>query len=401
MKSSRLLIAAAASLSLVACQRYEADAVIPAAAQVTVKTPQVGHQLSPNVMLVVDRSGSMDRAADGNGGDISACQRSWDGRDGGVQRTACKWDQLVAAMTGDADPTTGFVGQLSDRAGQNDPIRLGLVTFGADAACGAPMGTQVDIAANTAAAINQALFAIPPQGGTPTVAAMKLAAGAFSGVSEDGRSNFIVLVTDGAPDCNGDFVPDNQNNQCLTDGTQSGECASPGGCIDRLSGAHEAQFPLGCLDEDNLVNEVAQIAEPAPAGQGIKTFVIGFGSDLSGGSSRAYETLDRTAVAGGEAQAGEPSFYQAGSQTDLQAALDAILQIISSDCKYQVDKAPPSASAVEVVVTDASGTATVLAPSQYSVSGNTVSIDDANVCSELNASTTASPVTLTINSLAE
>jgi hypothetical protein len=112
--------------------------------------------------------------------------------------------------------------------------------------------------------------------------------------------------------------------------------------------------------------------------------------------------MDQLAVAGGHPQnvAGKPHFYSALSAQDLGNALDAILNQIAATCQYTLDSAPPSASAVEVVVTPKGGTATTLSNSQYSVSGNTVAITDNAVCTEITSATADNPVSVTFNFIA-
>jgi len=403
MKPVRLFAAAAVvvagSLPLAACQKYEADAVVPAAAQVAATEPPVGHQLAPNVMLVVDRSGSMDQ-------DSQSGQRVGDCDAAGQHGLNCKWEELLTAMTGDANPADGFIYKLANSGSSTDKVRLGLVTFSASttdtsgpdpwqAACSVGVEQQ-SVAEGTADQIIGALNAVEPAGATPTAATVQFAAGRLAQLPQDGRQNYIVLLTDGAPNCNTDFVITNDN---CSEGTD--RCDTAGYCQGHSTDGHHP--PIGCLDEDGLVNA---ITAAAGNGSSVKTFVIGFGSSFTTNPA-AYETLNRSAVAGGEPRllpggggVADPAFYQASSGADLQAALQAILGVIDSTCNYGLKKAPPSESAVEVKITDASGNVTLLtAPADYTVNGSTVIVNDP-YCQQLNDSTPDNPLTLTINSLA-
>jgi len=393
MKRNRLIALAglvvAVSAGMFACQAYEVDPVLPAAAKIQDNPQPVGHKLTPNIMLVVDRSGSMADSADGSPQGVGLCTGQ-----AGQHGVACKWQQLLSAMCGDGtDP--GFVADLVSQAGTSDPIKIGLMTFAGANACDVGV-IQEHITTSAPSNICNDLNAITPANGTPTAASIQLAAQDFSAdnVIEQGRSNFIVLLTDGAPNCDPNF-PNPTFANC-GDGTQY--CVSTGACVQQSGALDSNQLgPEGCLDEDALVSSVQSIANNSDPTSQVHTFVIGFGHDFADQSSPANDTLNKTAIAGGEGITNgqgyaTPAFYQATDKPSLQAALNAIVALVNNTCSWQLESTPPSPDAVEVVVTLPGGSPQTLDPTtQYTVSGSTVTLTDHALCDQLNSQSATNP----------
>lgn len=123
--------------------------------------------VAPNVLVVLDRSGSMNDS----GGDAS------------------KWDLATAAV----DTLVADYG---------DDIRFGLVLYSGDDRCGAG---EVDVAvgANTDAAITAAMEATSPDGSTPIGATLNALLD-YRDLQDPERDSYIVLLTDGRERCDGD-----------------------------------------------------------------------------------------------------------------------------------------------------------------------------------------------------
>lgn len=389
----RRLSVLAVGFVLCACQPYEVDPVRPAAAKLETKTYKTVTALSPNVVIVVDRSGSMADSPDET--QLNICPVA------GQQNIGCKWDELLSVLTGDANPQGGFVYQLAAQSPPSDPLRMGLVTFSGSSqpnssdineAC-KPGVIQVPIGPNTADSINTALEALPPSGATPTASSMQVAASAFQSVQENGRANYVILLTDGAPNCNMGFQPTSAN--C------SGEaCTINGYCF-----GQSAPY-IGCLDEEGLVDVITALNDQG----NVKTFVIGFGADFGNGSL-ANDTLNRSALAGGEPRTDpdggailSPAFYRASNAADLSSALSAIVQKINASCDYSLDSAPASPDAVQVQVTTADGEVhDLIYNTDYTVNGSgDITVKDTNGwCTRIKAADAANPVTVQIAGLGQ
>lgn len=220
-----------------------------------------GGGLKPNVLLLVDTSGSMNEVLVTGG-------------------TTTRIAAVKAAL--------GQVAQSAQWA------RLGLVTYPTDAMCGSAATVAVDLPRPSAvddttaqsdarakvADILNALGSLTPRGGTPTAASLRFAGGMSALKADDGRPDVVALITDGLPNCNA-ANPVNCLNasayQCTvsTCGTTSG-----GTCT------------IGCLDQANTVAAINELRA-----LGIRTAVVGLGTDLAGASALA--SLDAMASAGG------------------------------------------------------------------------------------------------------
>ena len=193
---------------------------------------------SPDLLVVFDKSGSMAEAA-GN---------------------ETKWSAAKKAITTLA---TSY----------ETALRLGLALFpygGGDCATGqvvAPIPAS-------AATILAKLGGTGPLGGTPTTVSLQAAKSYLDGLS-DGRKKYVLLITDGMPNC-------------------------------------IASCPT-CLDSANAVGAVTALR-----GAGYLTYVVGFGSGVD------PTTLNDMASAGGTARAGATRYYSASDQATLTTALDAI-----------------------------------------------------------------------------
>lgn len=129
----------------------------------------VAEAVPPNVLIVLDKSGSMDDAVAG--------QRKWDTALGAVESLLAEY---------------------------GDKIRFGLMLYpmGGRNNCGA--GTvSVDLGDGTSNAILAALDANGPDGNTPIGASLD-AAYDYAPLADPERSNYVLLLTDGEETCDGD-----------------------------------------------------------------------------------------------------------------------------------------------------------------------------------------------------
>jgi|APLak6261675434_1056106.scaffolds.fasta_scaffold00533_8 hypothetical protein len=285
--------------------------------------------LIPNVMLLVDVSGSMNLPI--NPSD-SQCPASCGTTTANLCPTACatRIGQLRAAIST----------WLSTRGSS---LRLGLTTYPAGTACQVPTGPSVSLPAPTptdegttsalqanASAINTTLQAIEPVGGTPTGDSLRTLASVSGLTSADSRADYVVLITDGLPNCNG------SNVNALCGCSSSCTPAQTAACNCTTSACTSSLCSIGCLDGDGAVAAVTQLRNA-----GIKTAIIGFGADAS--SATAATVLDNMARAGGAGRVCpngttlecgglicradrtcEQSYYSAATANELQAALNTL-----------------------------------------------------------------------------
>lgn len=130
-----------------------------------------------DVLLVLDRSGSMayDTATDSN------CAS-------GSTTCTARWPALTSAVNATLTATSGS-------------ISWGLKLFSSTGnACGMNNNVEVPIATTSVPAINTQIAAVSPAGNTPTAQAIT-AATAYLQTVNDQNARYILLATDGEPNC--------------------------------------------------------------------------------------------------------------------------------------------------------------------------------------------------------
>jgi hypothetical protein len=246
-------------------------------------------QTTPNVMLVLDKSGSMT-------------SQKWQ-QDG---QTVTRWNSLHGVVTdilAAHDESMNFGAALFPAIGadHND----------ADLACIVNGGPEVEVGPNNGAAI---LAAIPgadetTKGATPATAGILNGLSHLESMDRDG-SKAMILVTDGAANC------------------KAGE--------DDYIGEYD----------DALAPAVADAYERA----GIPTYVVGIDMKDWDGSVNVNprEALDEVALEGGVPRQGDDAFYDVKSQDDLEAALEQITSKVA--CTVSLETAAPGPAYTEVTI---------------------------------------------------
>jgi hypothetical protein len=180
-------------------------------------------------------------------------------------------------------------------------VRWGLKVFPSGMQCGVTMGADVAVNDKTSMPIINFLNmgtsqpgAAPASSGTPTAAAINGAVTYLKTVTTK-NPKYILLATDGEPDCGGDAVPS---------------------AITAITQAKAAGFP---------------------------SFVVGIATSGTKGDT----TLNMMANAGGQARAGATTYYPVSNKDDLVKALSMIAAQVSS-CVFPLDKQPPSPMDVAV-----------------------------------------------------
>ena len=263
--------------------------------------------VTPSVMLVLDKSGSM--VADPGG--------FWDHDQDPNTPAITRWNSLYSVVD-------LIVNNF------NDSMNLGAVLFPAksatsnysEAACVVSAAPEVPIAGMNAAKI---LGAIPGpltdatmmKGGTPATKGLKVAITELGAAPND-QPKFMLFVTDGAANCQ-EMAPDTTT--------------------------------LFEVYDDKVATTVADALA-----MGIKTYVVGIdiSQEVSGAAkdgnpdnTNTYEKLNLVADAGGVPRPGAEKFYNTTNQQELQDALNMIsMQILS--CTIDLDPLPKYPDNVEV-----------------------------------------------------
>ncbi len=220
----------------------------------------------PNMMIVFDKSGSMEEDLQGDcplfDHNTTDCDRPPHASDSDPNPAFGAPDKWSVA--------TDAIGQVLDSHGNK--VRFGLVTFSGDNNCGAG-NVRVDTGPNTKAMINSTLSTTSPRGSTPIRSTLDDLVG-YNGLDDTTRTNYVLLVTDGQETC--------------------GNNPSAG---------------------------AAALYDQMPR---VKTFVVGFGGGVDAGE------LNEIATEGHTDRPGPTKYYQADNAAELQAALDTILGSVLS-----------------------------------------------------------------------
>lgn len=265
--------------------------------------PRIAEVFPPQVMLVLDKSGSM-------------VLNDWDHDADPDTPELTRWRSLHGVVEG---IVAGFDAQME----------LGAVLFPSLAAranyaqaCLMSATPETPVGPLQGAVV---LAALPPadadgatiQGGTPATAGIKLAVEHLSG-REPGPRRYLVLVTDGAANCKED-----------------------------PASTHE----IADVYDEALAPTVAA----AHAEHGIATFVVGVDiqditspvlPDGQPDATNTHERLNEVAIAGGMPRPGPEKFHNAQNQLELAAALTAIAQQVS--CVIALDPLPTADQRLDV-----------------------------------------------------
>ncbi|MBX3271779.1 MAG: VWA domain-containing protein [Sandaracinaceae bacterium] len=271
-------------------------------------------QRGAQIMFVLDRSQSMD--------DTMAGER----RDPGDPRPS-RWDVMAdtfEAVFGGADPLLEIGAKIYPDApdGFSTP----------EEACNVDRGVNFAPAMDRAQRLVNLIRATTPMGGTPTGAALDEVERFFSTRPAPGVPRFVVLATDGGPNCRPDLDVD--PTRCLCTGR-------PEQCSPATAGIYA---PYNCIDERRTLDVIARLAPSMPV------YVIGIDDptrpDLA-------DVLDRMAIAGGRPRDPDAGrrFYSVARTADLEDALTTITDEIAR-CVFGLDPAIPPDASLSVSIGD-------------------------------------------------
>jgi hypothetical protein len=158
-------------------------------------------------------------------------------------------------------------------------------------------------------------------------------------------SKYVLLVTDGGPNCNSNVSCSVETCTAFMDRLPSMSSCWNGGvpnCCDRV-----AQVPGGTDPQSLCLDDAATTAElDALRSAGIDTFVIGIP-----GTGAYADYLDLFAESGGEPVTGKArKYYEVTDETGLATALGSITTKLVDSCTVHLDQAPPDLNKINVAI---------------------------------------------------
>jgi hypothetical protein len=282
---------------------FEADANVTC-----VKTNPQATNVPPDILIVFDRSGSMEEDLTG-----MACGGAGCG-------ATSKWTIATTTMSSFLPTVENAVNWglklfATPGSGRNNDV------------CGVSMTAEVPPAGANSAPIT-ALLASPtvtPNSSTPTTLAIRNATNYLKTLT-DPNPKFILLVTDGIPTCG------------------KAMCAA---------GVNVGNGSTMQCDDANAIAMVKTVHD-----EGYPTFVLGVGTSGSPGDG----TLSQMATNGGYPRNDTPAYYPIDKAADLTAAFQAITGMVGK-CFFAISPALKSGQTVTSVTADG----TPLAPGDYTL----------------------------------
>jgi hypothetical protein len=275
-----------------------------------------------NMLILLDKSGSMGKP--------------------GLGSTTSKWDAMKTALAtalGKARLTINFGLDLFPRADVASTCTGQACCQ--TAALSDPLTVPVGPGTDTVPQITNALNATTPAGGTPMAAALSRALDYYT--TGDGKAllgdKYVLLVTDGGPNCNPTAVPSCEMDKCTRNLDPDVNCAylSSNCCS-------TSALAVNCLDDGSVNTAIENLA----AG-GIKTIVVGIP-----GSDPYVQYLNLFAETGGMPQTGGNTAYYAVAESagaqGLADTLTAITIDLVKSCVITYTKPPDDPQLVNVLV---------------------------------------------------
>ncbi|HEX2871925.1 MAG TPA: hypothetical protein VHP33_11725 [Polyangiaceae bacterium] len=172
-------------------------------------------------------------------------------------------------------------------------------------------------------------------GGTPAAATLLKS---LDTLTELSGPTYVILVTDGAPNCNEALSC--KAAQCIPniEGLTAGglDCSTGVNCC--MPSKQNPNANLSCVDQDASLQAVQALTDA-----GISTFVVGMP-----GSEPYDELLNAMAEVGGTARAGDVGYYSVADTDALEQALKAIAASVAISCEIPLDYEPPDPDFVNV-----------------------------------------------------
>jgi len=291
-----------------------------------------GRQIPVDILLVVDKSGSMNLQPPGY------ADRKWPS-----MRAA-----LGTALTRLADFASFGLELFPGR-----DVTIDCQNVSQEHCCS--MGTQVDVAIGPGSVtVPQIIAALDPPTGpggrTPTAAALRLARDYFttrpSGIEGSAAQAFVILATDGGPNCGS--AASCTYDQCTVnlDGDKADfpyYCGTVEPNTTNCCGDIVGSSALDCLDVQATLGEIDALASI-----GVQTVVVGIP-----GSEPYADALNQFAIHGGHPQVGAATSYylvEANNPDDLTAVFVDIASDLIQTCDIYLEEPPTSTTDVNVAI---------------------------------------------------
>jgi hypothetical protein len=271
----------------------------------------------PNLSFIIDHSGSMGEELAGSG--LSKYENARIALSQVLKAIGHRVSYGAAIFPGLADKTGCEAGDELMRVAPGDPASY--------ARSGTTGPRLKDLLARLSIA--------GAKGGTPASATLVKMRDVLTQLSGE---TYVVLITDGAPNCNEETSCDASgcllNIEDRTVGQQ--ECRNGFNCCDPANVGEGAA--INCVDSQASLTAVRDLAEA-----GIRTFVIGMP-----GSEPYEDLLNGMAELGGTARDALPKYYSTADTEALKEALGKIAASVAISCEVPLDYEPPDPDYVNV-----------------------------------------------------
>jgi hypothetical protein len=273
------------------------------------------------IMLVIDRSNSMAFSLDGTPAPMGEPNR---------------WQVLTSALNTllpRFEATVSFGAKFYPQ-----PVDPGEPDLMAN--CRTLPGVELAPALNNARALLRFFTITRPGGGTPTFDGLTEAMTYLRARPNRGSARYIVLATDGGPNCN------------------AANPSSPSTCVCTSSDVNACRNNprigiYNCLDAARTIARIQEIASPTtPDTQAIPVYVVGMDGSMT---TRAdlLAVLDDMAVAGGRprprATPTDRAYYSVRNPADLSNAFQSIVAPLAR-CAYVTPTRPTNADDIDIVL---------------------------------------------------
>jgi hypothetical protein len=275
---------------------------------------QEAQPLEVDMLVVMDASGSMREAPTGY--------------------TMSKWEAVRTALSAAMTEVQGAVAFgleffPSSATGVAIPSNCAPGGGAPDRCCempaGAEMSVPIALGSDTVNQIISELQVNSPSGGTPTAVALQRAYDYFASPAGQALTGgkYVLLATDGGPNCNPGITCDTATCTLNLDGTS--------GCpIDGFSCC--GSRPEGCLDDAATVQKITALRTDL----GVTTIVVGIpGSELYEANLNAFAEAGGAALTGGAT-----SYYRVsaeGGVAELTQTFQTITTQLVTSCRLPLD----------------------------------------------------------------